>query len=94
MSSISTGLSQKWIRRHKQLISPAPTLEKFSLDPLFIPYDFTYVTVVGTISSKHNITEETISFDINLSQYVKTNTPTFPLNKNKTLNKSHKGLYT
>jgi len=46
---------------------------KISLDPSFIPYDFTYVTAIGTISSKPNITEETISFDINLSQYVKTN---------------------
>src|SRR5690348_16228670 len=63
MSSISTGWSQRWIRRHKKLMSPARTLEKF-----------TYVTAVGTIPSKPNITDATVSFDVNLSQYVKTNT--------------------
>jgi len=46
---------------------------KISLDPSSIPHDFTYVTAVGTIASKPNITETTVSFDVNLSQYVKTN---------------------
>ncbi|CAG8639246.1 6519_t:CDS:2, partial [Paraglomus brasilianum] len=63
MSSISTGLSQRWIRHHKLLMSPAPTLKKISLDPSSIPHNFTYVTAVSTIASKPNITETTVSFD-------------------------------
>jgi len=47
---------------------------KISLDPSSIPHDFTYVTAVGTIASKPNITETTVSFDVSLSQYVKTST--------------------
>jgi len=45
---------------------------KISLDPSSIPHDFTYVTAVGTIPSKPNITDATVSFDVNLSQYVVT----------------------
>src|SRR6185312_15788725 len=69
MSSISTELSQRWIRHHKLLMSPAPTLEKISLDPSSIPHEFTYVTAVVTITSKPNITETTVLFDVSLSQY-------------------------
>ena len=47
---------------------------KILLAPSSIPQDFTYVTAVGTVVSKPNITEETVSFDISLSQYIKTNT--------------------
>ena len=47
---------------------------KIFLNPSSIPHDFTYVTAIGTISGKPNITETTVSFDVSLSQYVKTNT--------------------
>jgi hypothetical protein len=47
---------------------------KISLDPSSLPHDFTYVTAVGTIAGKPNITETTVSFDVSLSQFVKTNT--------------------
>ena len=39
-----------------------------------LPHDFTYVTAVRTITDKPIITDTTASFDVSLSQYVKTNT--------------------
>lgn len=48
--------------------------QKILLDPSAIPHDFTHVTAVGTVTGAPNITETTASFDVSLSQYIKTNT--------------------
>ena len=48
--------------------------QKNLLRPSFLPHDFTYVTAVRTITDKPIITDTTASFDVSLSQYVKTNT--------------------
>jgi len=61
-----------WIRQHKQSMSPAPTLEKFPW--IHRPSLTILLTAIGTIAGKPNITETTVSFDVSLSQYVKTNT--------------------
>src|SRR5580765_703064 len=58
---ICTGLSRMWIRQHKQSISPVTTPKKSS-----------YILHLSlTISPT---TDTTASFDVSLSQYVKTNT--------------------
>ncbi|CAG8474976.1 7241_t:CDS:2 [Paraglomus brasilianum] len=63
---------------------PCYVTSKISLDPSSIPHDFTYVTAIGAIASKPNITETTVSFDVSLSQYVKTNTGVSPPSSRRT----------
>ncbi|CAG8660119.1 10402_t:CDS:2, partial [Paraglomus brasilianum] len=46
----------------------------YKVEGYYTPTSACYTFTIGTIASKPNITETTVSFDVSLSQYVKTNT--------------------